>query len=370
MRRGWKSWDCLAWRREGSGDLINVYKYLKGGRKEDRARLFTVVPSDRTGGSGCKLKHRMFCLNISEGDQALEQVAQGDCGDSILRDIQKPSGRVNSIYHDLKMTGSERFKRKVFVHMNKIPLHLLSSRLNSSTSPSLFSYKRGSSPLMIFVALHWLDSLHGARLQSQIPGRLSPPDGLSPGVVGYRALCRAGVHTKASISMISSLSLIPSPLRVTGKLVNAHWILPLSFRDLGLQCKGAAAPISLRHLRSDQDRPELGIYAILDDLGCPRPLHWAGKYDKDLQEIQALLQQQLETDTKISEEGGGGGAPGAGAEIPLRPLVKAMVRQAVPLQPMEVHGGAEIHLQPMEVHAGADIHPQPVEDPTPEQVDA
>ena len=30
----------------------------------------------------------------------------------------------------------------------------------------------------------------------------------------------------------------------------------------------------------------------------------------------------------------------------------------------------EIPLQPMEVHGGADIHLQPVEDPTPEQVDA
>ncbi|GAB0185878.1 AN1-type zinc finger protein 5-like [Grus japonensis] len=38
-------------------------------------------------------------------------------------------------------------------------------------------------------------------------------------------------------------------------------------------------------------------------------------------------------------------------------MEKTMVRQAVPLQPMEVHGGADIHLQPME-------------DPTPEQVDA
>ncbi|GAB0182020.1 hypothetical protein GRJ2_000667300 [Grus japonensis] len=35
-------------------------------------------------------------------------------------------------------------------------------------------------------------------------------------------------------------------------------------------------------------------------------------------------------------------------------MEKTMVRQAVPLQPMEVHGGADIHLQP-------------VEDPTPEQ---
>ncbi|KAM9590913.1 uncharacterized protein ACIBXB_005945 [Morphnus guianensis] len=61
-------------------------------------------------------------------------------------------------------------------------------------------------------------------------------------------------------------------------------------------------------------------------------------------------------DTKVSE-GGGGGAPAAGAEIPLQLVVKTMVRQAVPLQPMEVHGGADLHLQP-------------VEDPTPEQVDA
>jgi len=33
-------------------------------------------------------------------------------------------------------------------------------------------------------------------------------------------------------------------------------------------------------------------------------------------------------DTKGSEEGGGGGAPGAGAEIPLQLAEKTMVRQA------------------------------------------
>ena len=42
--------------------------------------------------------------------------------------------------------------------------------------------------------------------------------------------------------------------------------------------------------------------------------------------------------------------------FPLQPVVKTMVRQAVPLQPVEVNGGADIHLQSME-------------DPTPEQVD-
>ena len=60
-------------------------------------------------------------------------------------------------------------------------------------------------------------------------------------------------------------------------------------------------------------------------------------------------------DTKVSEEGGGGDAPGAGVEIPLQPVVKTLVRQAVTLQSREVHGGADIHLQP-------------VEDPTAEQV--
>ena len=66
-----------------------------------------------------------------------------------------------------------------------------------------------------------------------------------------------------------------------------------------------------------------------------------------------ICERNNSADTKDSEEGGGGGGPGARAEISLQPMVKTMVRQAVPLQPMEVNGGADIHLQP-------------VEDPTPE----
>jgi len=62
-----------------------------------------------------------------------------------------------------------------------------------------------------------------------------------------------------------------------------------------------------------------------------------------------LCERNNSADTQEREEGGGGGTPGAGAEIvPLKPLMKTMVRQAVPLKSMEVHSGTDIHLQPME----------------------
>jgi len=70
-------------------------------------------------------------------------------------------------------------------------------------------------------------------------------------------------------------------------------------------------------------------------------------------------ERNTSVDTKVSKEEGRGGAPGARAEIlPLQPVMKTMVRQAVPLQSMEVHSGADIHLL------------QSVEHPTPEQGNA
>lgn len=49
-------------------NLINLYKYLKGGHREYEASLFLVVSSERTrgNGNGHRLKRKRFHLNIGK----------------------------------------------------------------------------------------------------------------------------------------------------------------------------------------------------------------------------------------------------------------------------------------------------------------
>ena len=81
---------------KAQGDLINVHKYLKGGCREDGARLFSAVPSDRTRGNGHKPKHRRFPLDIRKPFftvRVTDSVAWRGCEISMLGDIQKLTGR-------------------------------------------------------------------------------------------------------------------------------------------------------------------------------------------------------------------------------------------------------------------------------------
>ncbi|PKU47748.1 hypothetical protein llap_1948 [Limosa lapponica baueri] len=51
---------------KGLGASHQYPRISDGGGKEDGARLFPMVPIDRTKGNGHKLNHRMSLLNISE----------------------------------------------------------------------------------------------------------------------------------------------------------------------------------------------------------------------------------------------------------------------------------------------------------------
>lgn len=74
--QGWKNLACktrmgelgqlILEKRRFSQDLTSVFQYLLGRSKEDRDRLFFVMPDARTGNHGHKFKYRKFCLSVSK----------------------------------------------------------------------------------------------------------------------------------------------------------------------------------------------------------------------------------------------------------------------------------------------------------------
>ncbi|PKU43997.1 hypothetical protein llap_5716 [Limosa lapponica baueri] len=78
-------------------DLINTYKYLKGGCQGKGASLFSVGPRDRTRGNGHKLEHKKFHLNMRRNFFTLrvaEHRNRRGGGVSISGDIQNLPGQV------------------------------------------------------------------------------------------------------------------------------------------------------------------------------------------------------------------------------------------------------------------------------------
>lgn len=92
IRKGRESWDFQPGEEKAQGFL-----YINSWREgtEDGTRLFSVGSSDKTRGSGHKLKHRRFPQNIGtfyhEGGWELPQVVQGGYGVSLSLQILKSS---------------------------------------------------------------------------------------------------------------------------------------------------------------------------------------------------------------------------------------------------------------------------------------
>ena len=80
-------------------DLINAYKYLKGGGQADEPRLFSVVHSDRTRGNSHKLKHRKFRLNMKKNFFTLRM---RDHGNRLPTEaVESPSLKISKTHLDV-----------------------------------------------------------------------------------------------------------------------------------------------------------------------------------------------------------------------------------------------------------------------------
>jgi len=93
-------------KRRLQGDLIAVFRYLKGTYREDGENFFNRACCNRTRSNGFKLRAGRFRLDIrkkffyDKGDETLEQIAQRSSGGPIPGNIQGEVGW-GSVQHGL-----------------------------------------------------------------------------------------------------------------------------------------------------------------------------------------------------------------------------------------------------------------------------
>lgn len=108
-----------------------MYKYLKGGCKEDAVRLFSVVCSDGRRDNGLKLKIRKFCLNMKgrggsfycEDAKTLTKVAQRGCGVSIPVNVKDPTKALRNLFQVTLQDGCIRFSPRCLKTSNVVWLY-------------------------------------------------------------------------------------------------------------------------------------------------------------------------------------------------------------------------------------------------------
>lgn len=138
-------------------DIFRVYRYLKGGCEGKGKRLFPVAPSDRTRGTGHKLKHggefppqHQEILVCCESHQELAQVSQKAAVLCILGDIQSCLEVVlyNMLYMNMFLEHEQLTKRPL-----QVPSNLHCSVTSWAFPPAMGAFYSFEDPCQSYVKM-------------------------------------------------------------------------------------------------------------------------------------------------------------------------------------------------------------------------
>ncbi|KAK4830792.1 hypothetical protein QYF61_013625, partial [Mycteria americana] len=300
MLRNWR----VQWRateRRVKGDLIAAYNYLKGGYKDGGARLFLVL-ADYSG--------KMYSSTREQIKERPGTFVEGPCATGLSDVVTSRTGS-HCIEHQTHIWG------KYLSWFS--PSRQLSTTQPLAHSPSVGWGRESEEQKCTVRRAH----RYGRRVRSPLWEAFAarPADAVQSWACSRLLGLAAGRWPPASSARPSACSVLLSP--------NESSLIVHGVKEASDGKKGCDPVI--------KDR--ITVRYVRQGKKC-RAAAVRERSEKNVRNNSA--------DTKVREEGGGGGAPGTGAEIPLQPMVKTMGRKVVPVQPMEVIGGADIHLQPVE----------------------